>query len=294
MENFAISFDGGGIRALASIQVLKKISYLLEKKGIDELPVDLLSGTSAGSIIALVLSRKEFSFKENIAAIESAFDNFESIFVKATDRSNPIYLNSGLKKLGDTLFGDRKLKDAKIPVAVFAYDILSANPIILSSLRYPQISMSEAMQSSCCAPGFFSPIKISKDNLELVDGGVFANNPVIYTYLEAKQLFPEATMTNILSISTMWQPTLYNDNKIINEAKLLSNAQMRTSDIIAESITDLNYYRIHKFNLEEQIKMDKTDFETKQKLIELGELLAYENLEKINSFIDNLIMRQSI
>lgn len=294
MENFAISFDGGGIRALASIQVLKKISYQLEKRGIDELTVDLLCGTSAGSIIALVLSRKGFTFKKNIAALENAFDNFESIFVKATDRSNPIYLNTGLKKLGDTLFGDRKLKDARVPVAVFAYDILSANPIILSSLRYPNISMSEAMQSSCCAPGFFSPINISKNNLKLVDGGVFANNPVIFTYLETKKLFPKANKTNVFSISTMWQPTLYNDNKIINEAKLLSNAQMRTSDIIAESITDLNYYRIHKFNLEEQIKMDKTDFETKQKLIELGELLARENLEKINSFIDNLIMRQSI
>lgn len=295
MENFAMSFDGGGIRALASIQVLKKISQILNQKGLNELNVDLLSGTSAGSIIALTLSRKEFSLKENIETLEKVFNTFESIFVKNTKGDNPLYLNSGLKELGDILFEKRKLKDAKIPVAVYAYDILNAKPVILSSSSYPNISMSEAMQSSCCAPGFFSPIKITEQKIELVDGGVFANNPILYTYLEIKKLFPTTSMANILSISTMWQPTCLNsDKEIIDEAKLLSNGQMRTSDLIANSLLDLNYYRIHKFNLENQIKMNKTDSETKQKLIESGIVMAQENIDKINSFIEKLFQRQKV
>jgi len=295
MENFIISFDGGGIRALASIQVLKKISVLLDKKGIEDLKVDLVSGTSAGAIIALTLSRKEFTLNENIEALEQAFNNFESIFIKNKENVKPIYLNFGLKKLGDDLFQDRKLSDSKFPVSVFAYDIVTSKPIVLSSDSFPDISMSEAMQSSCCAPGFFSPIKIPKNHFALVDGGVYANNPVIYTYLKAKQLFPMNYITNILSISTMWQPRLFdNDENMADESKLLSNGQMRTTDLLANSLADLNYCRIHKFNSEEQIKMDKTDIETKRKLIEYGKLLAEENSEKIDSFINRMVLRQAL
>lgn len=290
MEKFIISFDGGGIRGLASIQVLKKISFLLDKREIKDFKVDMVSGTSTGAIIALTLSRKEFTLEENIEVLERVYNNFESIFVKSDKIDGPEYSNSGLKRLGDKLFQERKLKDSKFPVSVFAYDIVKAMPITLSSDSFPDMLMSEAMQASCCAPGYFSPVKIDNYNLSLVDGGVFANNPVLYSYIKAKQLFSKRAIINLLSISTLWESHSYEkDETMVDESKLLATGQMRTSDLVAKTLPDLNYFRIHKFCSGEQIKMNLTDNETKNKLIDAGKILADENIEKINGFIDKML-----
>lgn len=49
--------------------------------------------------------------------------------------------------------------------------------------RDPDIKISDAVLSSCCAPVYFNPNKVG--NYLLADGGLWANNPVLVGITEA-------------------------------------------------------------------------------------------------------------
>lgn len=58
-----LSFDGGGVRGLASLMILREIMETIKhKEGLQETPrpcqyFDLICGTSTGGLIALMLGR---------------------------------------------------------------------------------------------------------------------------------------------------------------------------------------------------------------------------------------------
>ena len=57
------------------------------------------------------------------------------------------------------------------------------------------ISMARAAYATAAAPTFFKPLKLEVPNTEkylgLIDGGVFANNPALCAYSQARRLFPD-------------------------------------------------------------------------------------------------------
>jgi patatin-like phospholipase/acyl hydrolase len=113
-----LSFDGGGIKGVFSLQILKRILQqfpdFLDK-------TDMLAGTSTGGLIALSLANGQ-----PIDKILNLYLNGGDIFIKNFFSFDGVfkckYDNCGLKKQLEILFGQTTLGQLKKKVIISAFD----------------------------------------------------------------------------------------------------------------------------------------------------------------------------
>ncbi len=208
-----LSIDGGGIRGVIPCVILKFIEDQTGKK-ISEL-FNLLSGTSTGGIIAIGLScpgddgLNKYDaetmlglYKENGNDIFSGRKkDFLSVLssVHKTPRmlfENPYNIDN-LEELLDKYFGKTKLNETLTELLITTYDIESGRPFYYSSRLAAKkdeenFLLKIVARSTSAAPTFFTPLLTKYDqsnDVAFVDGGVFANNPSLLAYAEAKELW---------------------------------------------------------------------------------------------------------
>ncbi len=213
-----LSIDGGGIRGIIPCMVLKEIEERT-KKSISDL-FDLIVGTSTGGMIALGLTKPgadgrpeydagsmiDFYEKEGKRIFHSSiWKRVESAWNLLDEKYDPRGLNRVLKEY----FGDTMLKEALKPVMITAYEIESRTPWFFRSERAKisdnyNFKMTEVARSASAAPTYFPPKKLDQkdDYYSLIDGGVYANNPSMCAYVEAKTMFPDTKEMLFLSLGT--------------------------------------------------------------------------------------------
>jgi patatin-like phospholipase/acyl hydrolase len=110
--------------------------------------------------------------------------------------------------------GSACLQDAMTNVLVTSYDIERREPHLF--IRRPSIpgarpaedfAVRDVARATSAAPTYFEPAYLEPTppngkRYALIDGGVFANNPALLAYIEAKRVFPNATRFVILSLGT--------------------------------------------------------------------------------------------
>jgi predicted acylesterase/phospholipase RssA len=103
--------------------------------------------------------------------------------------------------------------------------------------------MKHVARATSAAPTFFKPLKLQTQGLQeyyyLVDGGVFANNPVVCAFVEAKNMFPDADDFMIVSLGTgdVTYIQTYQEAKgwgIIQWAEPLLDIIVHGSDLMAD------------------------------------------------------------
>jgi len=193
-----VALSGGGIRGLTHIGVLKA----LNNNGI---PIDMIAGTSAGAIIAALYScgyspqqmellAKNLKTSELIdlkITVSDLFKHGMKWFLSGMSRFWSV-LPTGIVK-GDKierylsqLWQERTVRDTKIPVAITAVDINSADTVffttplpgnraILNARYYHNALLTDAVRASISIPGIFFPKKYR--GMTLVDGAVKNNLP---------------------------------------------------------------------------------------------------------------------
>lgn len=248
--------------------------------------------------------------------LELYLENGREIFPKSPSRPlsilGPIFTDKyderPLSRLLKRVFDDIPLCDATVPVMVVTYDTKYARPVVLSSSDSHGFLMREAARATSAAPTFFSPALVTDrqegKRLNLIDGGVVANNPVLFAYLEAKKLYPDAKRFHILSLSTASKTFTFDAGKAgggvigwLDPAKgapiqkIYAQSQMQTSDLLAQGIPDLDYIRVHGEIGPEKIKMDDTSEHAMQKLQEGAETIYQENRHILQGFAVQLSKR---
>ena len=204
-----LSIDGGGIRGIIPCSILK---YIEEQTGsaISSL-FNLIAGTSTGGIISLGLTKHEGNFQNSFSADQmlELYVNFGKDIFSERDKDllswlssklfSKTYDSSHIESLLERYFGEAKLKDSLANVLVTTYDIEKGKPFYFSS-RLAQnetrenFTLKEIARSTSAAPTYFKPsfLKYEKErDLAFVDGGVFANNPSILAYSEAKEVWKQ-------------------------------------------------------------------------------------------------------
>lgn len=198
-----LSFDGGGVRALAGLIFLSNFEKHTGKKVFDEF--DFFSGVSAGALNAFGFACRGFSaletenlwseyFLKKIKTPENFWDKYSPIQTK------PKYTNKGRVEVLEKIFPDMMLGESLKPVLTLAYDVEDRRPKILSSYNYPGLSLVDACSATSAAPIYFPTYKTEADEW-FIDGGVVTNNPALISYTEAKQYFNTDDI-KILSIGT--------------------------------------------------------------------------------------------
>jgi hypothetical protein len=213
-----LSLDGGGIRGVFPAAFLARIEEHLDH------PIgayfDLIAGTSTGGIIAiglgLGLPAKEILrlYEERGPAI---FDQQHGIirnWVRQRWRSmrhwfGSKYQSTELRAALDGILGNRRLGESKTRLLIPAWHPVLERVYIYKTAHHPRLETDyrqlalDAAMATAAAPTFLPPHSTA-DQIELVDGGVWANNPIGVAVVEAVGILGwPADRLKVLSIGTI-------------------------------------------------------------------------------------------
>ncbi len=153
---------GGAARGFAHVGVIR----VLER---EKIPIDLIVGTSVGSLVGAIYADKKNSFElEWIAFSLEEKDLFDYTFISPTqgfvrgERIEDFVLNK---------LSARELQQLKVPLSVVATDIQNGEMVVLQTG-----SVARAIRASSAIPGIFIPVRYQ--GKLLVDGGVLNSVPV--------------------------------------------------------------------------------------------------------------------
>jgi len=156
-----LALSGGGARGLAHIGVLK----VLAREGI---PVDCLTGTSMGGVIAAAyaagMSPAEI---ESEALATTRWRNLASLADLSLPRQG-LFRGNRLLAYFERHFGQRTFADLDLPLALVAVDLNTGQEIIL---REGPVAL--AVRATVALPGLLAPVEV--DGRRLADGGLLNN-----------------------------------------------------------------------------------------------------------------------
>lgn len=215
-----LSIDGGGIRGIIPALMLAEIEKLTGKPIVSLF--DLIAGTSAGGILTLGLTKPDPSRKPQYTALELVdfFEHhgpiiFSRSFFRALATAGSLteekYDASPIERILKRYFGHSMLSEVLTPVIVTSYEIERRIAFFFKSrhaknkMGYDYL-MRDVARATSAAPTYFEPAHIvTRDVSEyfaLIDGGVYANNPAMCAYVEARSMYPNATEFILVSIGT--------------------------------------------------------------------------------------------
>lgn len=200
-RNFRIlSIDGGGIRGILPLAALAR----LERDHLAGRSIatcfDLVAGTSTGGIIALGLARGLTAAELLAIYIERVREVFPPHGrVSRWLRGKAQYFwnrcdGPSLYGLIDEVVGERRLWESSLRLCIPAAETRRFEPFIFKTPHHPDYkrdwreSMAHVAKTTSAAPGHFAPVVASSGH-EFIDGGVWANNPLMIAVADALACF---------------------------------------------------------------------------------------------------------
>jgi patatin-like phospholipase/acyl hydrolase len=218
-----LSIDGGGIRGLIPAMVLAKIEEMTSK------PIcklfNFISGTSTGGIIALCLTKPsnnnkdipEYSAQDIVNLyVENGKKIFSSNILHKIISFNGLfdekYSSGGIESLLKKYLGTSRLSDCLTNVLIPSYEIGLRRPFFFKNWhakskddKKNNFYMWQVARATSAAPTYFEPFKLEIDNDNsycFIDGGVFANNPAMCAFADAKVIYKDIEDILIVSLGT--------------------------------------------------------------------------------------------
>jgi NTE family protein len=159
-KKVGLALSGGAARGFAHLGVLKVLAD-------HNIPVDYVSGTSAGSIAGAAFASG--MSVEQIIEMGREMSWFR--MTKLAYSTKGILSNAAMGEFFRKNFPFDKFEDLPIPFAAVATDLETGEEVILKEKG----DLITAIQASCAIPGIFMPIFV--DGRMLIDGGVVAVVP---------------------------------------------------------------------------------------------------------------------
>jgi len=317
-----LSIDGGGIRGIIPAMVLSEIERRTEHRiaGL----FDLIAGTSTGGILALGLTKPDASGGPQYTAQEAiALYDKEGTRVFSRSALHQIqtagsaigakFPSEGVEAVLEEYFGDARLGDACTNVMITGYEIERRFPFFFKSkkARDPDqqgynFLMKKAARATSAAPTYFEPLRLeaepddpSANYYALVGGGVYANNPAMCAYVEAKKMFPDSNNFLIVSLGTgeLTRPLPYSQAKNWG----LVQWAVPVLDVVFDGVSDTvdyqlrhllpekNYYRFQVRLSEGNDDLDDTSPINIRDLKLIAEDLIRTNDKALDALCDQLV-----
>lgn len=303
-----LSIDGGGIRGIIPATFLVDIEKRTGKP-ICEL-FDLIAGTSTGGILTAALTVPNKQGKPKYTAEQILAGYFEyggGIFEKTLLRTvstlggltRPIYSPRTLEKMLQQYLGDARLHETLTEVLITAYDMASSTPWFFktsfakenrSAVDDPLLT--QVVRATTAAPTYFPPLPM--EGHCLIDGGVFASNPALCAYAQARNMYPNEKDFLVVSLGTGLQThnrpcaQVYRWG-IVNWAVPISTVMLNSSSATVNYqmnalVGDQNYTRFQVNLAEDATGMDDA---SEQNMLKL-EALALQAVKAESEALDKL------
>jgi patatin-like phospholipase/acyl hydrolase len=203
--------DGGGIRGLIPALVIAELERRLQKEAGDDARASdyfhMFAGTSTGGLVALSLTAPDPDHPNRPAVSAAELAGFytedgpeifrRSLFQKIRTLwgwLGPKYTLGPLDEAIKRRLGTTHIQHALRELIVTSYDMTNRDPYFFKRWRARELPESDrnrpiadAGLATSAAPTYFPSHEI--DGRALVDGGVFAANPVIVAIVEALKRF---------------------------------------------------------------------------------------------------------
>jgi uncharacterized protein len=337
-----LSIDGGGIRGILPGVILAYLEKQIQEKTKDPEArlcdyFDLLAGTSTGGILTCMYltpdenGRPKFTAQD---AVELYLKNGGKIFSIPFGRRiinwfgliEAKYPARNIEKILSHYLGDKKLSEALKPCLITSYEIFQRKTVFFNKTNTTQnetrdFRLRDIARSTSAAPTYFKPAEIHSsygNPLYLVDGGMFANNPSMCAYAEArtskfkevlkrddKPNYPNATEMILVSIGTgsHGDPYPYRKAKkwgVVGWLKPLIDILMSgNSETVHYELKQMfgaadpanlaNYFRLEPTVGTAESAMDLATTENMEALEEAGKTFVTNNTEQIDKIVDLLI-----
>jgi patatin-like phospholipase/acyl hydrolase len=167
-------------------------------------------GTSTGGIIALALGASltpceilDFYVAERHAIFaRSPWTGVRRLF-------RAKYRPDGLEAALRRIFGERLLGESRLPLVIPSYDLGENAVHLFKTPHHPRLKrdfrvpMWAVGMATAAAPTYFPAFRLPGEEVRLVDGGVWANNPAMVGVTEAVSMFSCAlSEIRVLSVGT--------------------------------------------------------------------------------------------
>jgi patatin-like phospholipase/acyl hydrolase len=328
-----LSIDGGGIRGLIPALVLRYVRDRLRERGAHHdlhQVFDLMAGTSSGGLIVAGLAAPAEDRLRPGKFLTSPANSIDDIVQIYMERGPEIfsrtvfrrlrslvqavhekYSSEPLRQVLEEALGNATLKDALCHLLVTSYDM--ENGTVFLFKHRPErkdrtegdlnFYLKDVAQATAAAPTYFEPLRVSPINdsqtrLCLVDGGVFAANPTMCAYIEARKTFTSARRFVILSLGTGIVTKRYPYEEIktwgylewINPGKgaplssVMQRGQSECVDHQLNKLPGVDYIRINGFLSEKHYEMDDASPENMVALQDYASRFIEENKEELERF----------
>lgn len=250
-----LALGGGAARGFAHIGVIQ----VLEESGI---PVDLVAGTSAGSLVAALYAAGH----GGAALAQLARQMDEGALADWAFPGRGLIRGEALAKFVRDHSGGRLIEQMRLPLGIVATDLDSGEPIL-----FRVGDTGAAVRASSAVPAVFQPVRIG--NREFVDGGLVSPVPVRF----ARQM--GATLVVAVDIS---QPP--EGGPTGDPFKML----LQTFAIMGKSINRFELREAEVVLRPALGGMGGSDFRSRERAIQAGRAAAQSALEPLRRRIGEL------
>ena len=209
-----LALGGGAARGFAHIGVIQ----VLEENGIK---VDLVAGTSAGSLVAALYASGKSGAQ--LAALADSMD--ESAFTDWSFPGRGLIRGEGLARYVRDNTSGRSIEHMRIPLGIVATDLDSGQPILFQ-IGDPGV----AVRASSAVPAVFQPVRIGSH--EYVDGGLVAPVPVRF----ARQMGADLVIAVDISAAPDGNPTGDAMRMLLQTfaimGRSINNFELRDADVL--------------------------------------------------------------
>jgi patatin-like phospholipase/acyl hydrolase len=204
-----LAIDGGGVRGVFAAALLAGLEADIGEPVLDHF--DLVVGTSTGGIIALGLGASlsprdilDFYVEEKGRIFANPL-GWRNLRHPLAAKYRPKALKAGLR----SMFGSTLLGESRVPLVLPSYDLGENAVHLFKTPHHPRLKRDHRVEmwavgmATSAAPTYFPTFRLPGDDVRLIDGGVWANNPAMVGVTEAVSVFSQPLETiRVLSIGT--------------------------------------------------------------------------------------------
>jgi NTE family protein len=203
----ALVLGGGAARGFAHVCVIRALEQ-------EKIPIDMIIGTSVGSLIGAIYANDLNSFELEWTAFKLEKDGLFDYGVLKAFTGMGLAKGEKLEEFVRTTVTTTNIEGLKLPFAAVATDLNKGTRVVLD-----RGSVAKAVHASSAIPGVFEPVDYQ--GRLLVDGGVMDNIPIdvarergadIVIAVDISENIANNNITNIIDVMLQAVNIMFSEN----------------------------------------------------------------------------------